>query len=975
MMTEKQQTWQSLRGCLEQNKSLCSSNTSETFSKIDTEKSPKTKIQTAQIEPSAKIKKSIPKEETETKKKPLPKNVRQIEHVMAGNKNNAYRVPSAKKTKKDSNTSLAEDIVRSKQVQATVRAADRGVGKLYRKAKKISAIKKNKPPKITKSQKYAQGYTQEIVPVKEIKYGIIKTTTGMYVKILEILPIDYYSFTPSQKNKVISNYRQIFENTTKEIHLKVINDTNNPKRITEYIKQRCEEEKYQRGIDDKVVECAQDRINFINELCQEISITSRYFLIYKYEGKSDDINEIFAEMESMKVHFTNVFRLMGNTVIEHDSLADETFATADILYYYLNRTTYREESLQHRINRIVSDCSFYNQQHSDKRDVYDGDFLAPKGAKFIKSDHIFQDGMYKTWFALKRDSHPSEVEAAWVDLFTSYGAGNELDIYIKKLPRETALYLLGKKADLDNEIAKYKMQSSQKWREFAPKLANTKSILSEMENGEDLFEVTIIITLASETIKGLRFLKSSILKGLASKKLYVEDAWQYTYDYYKATLPLMEMPASLFARTNHNYLTSSLQSLYPFTSFELCDTTGTVLGVKQHSNTLVAYNPFNTKISTNANIIITGGSGSGKTYSTEVLARSMRITGIRTMFILPVKGYEYERGCKAIGGSFIRIGPGKKDCINIMEIRPEQSIDRDMLTDNIAYSETSLLAKKTAFITTFIQLLNANQEFTPEIYSLMSSVITNLYGQFNITSDNNSIWEDKRHTKLRRMPVISDLYNAFMEHSMLESCARILLEFINGQFKNFNGQTNVDLNNNYLCFDVDEQDMQKKYLPACLYIAFDVCYSLVKQNRLSKDMIFFDEVWKMLITESAAEQVRDMAKLIRGYGGGVAFATQEINDFMNSSYGASVMANCDTRLVMKLNDNEISLVSKHILLTEDEKDDIMAFHRGQALFLAGNNRIRIDIKASKKEDRDFTTDPNKRKQYAEEEARMKRDVV
>ena len=906
-------------------------------------------------------------EKRKIKNAPDTPKVKRIENINAGNKNNSYRVPN-KKSQQENDSSILESIVKSEKVQTAAKETDRAIGKAYRATKKISQKdSEKKKKKKQKDIKYAQGQSQEMVPIKEIKYGIIKTTSGMYVKILEILPIDYYSFEPSQKNRVINNFRLVFQNTTRELHIKVINDTNNPRRITDYIKQRCEEEKYQRGIDKKVIACAQDKIDHINNLCKNVSITSRYFLIYKYEGKSDDINEIYGEIETMKAHFTNVFKLMGNTVVDYSELSEETFGTADILYYCLNKVTSRKESLQDRINRVVSDCSAYNAQEEEKREVFDGDFLASKGIKFIKSDYIFQDGMYKTWLGLKREAHPSSAEAAWVNILTSFGAGNELDIITRKLPKQTARYLLSKKVDIDNAFAPFKAKSSQKWKDFAPKAGNVQYILNSLEAGEDLFEVIIIITLTSDTIRGLRYLKNSALQTLNSKKLYTEDSWQYCYDYYKATLPLMEIPYALFTRLSHNYLTHSLQSLYPFTSYELVDPTGYVLGVRSNAETVVAYNNFNTKIATNANMAIVGTSGAGKTYSTEVIARSMRVTGIRTMFILPVKGFEYERGCKAIGGSYIRIGPGKKDCINIMAIRPEQSIDKDALQDNIAYSNSSLLAKKIGTLTTFLQLLNSNTEFSPEIFSTMSSVLTNLYGQFGITNNNSSIWEDRKSGKLKRMPVIADMYNAFMEVSILEDIGKILLEFISGAFSNFNGQTNVDLDNYYLCFDVDEQDMQKKYLPACLYIAFDCCYGLAKQNRLSKDMIFFDEVWKMLITDSAAEQVRDMAKLIRGYGGGVAFATQELNDFMNNSFGASILANCDSRLILKLKDNEIPLVLKHIKLTQKEQQDIIAFDRGQALLLAGRNRIQLNICASEKEDRDFTTDPNRLRRYAEED--------
>lgn len=1012
-MTEKQQTWLSLQDSLGLNESKQSSSKKEKPSTSATEaksNAPKINKPKVQPEPSVKsapkqqkinkpVKKkeegsSVPKTEGKSKTvkktsaqkapakkktkegsssgsvKKLPKNVKQLDHITAGNKNNPYAVPNGKKQEEaNTDTNVLQTIVSSEQTKKVVKKADKAVGKAYRKAKSLATKEKKEKAKKQKHTKYKQDFTQTMVPIKEIKYGIIMTTTGQYVKILEILPIDYFSFTPTIKNRIIETYKQIFQNTTKEIHLKVINDTNNPKRLTDYIKQRCEEEKYQRGLSQKVIDCAQDKINHINELSDNVSITSRFFLIYKYEGNSDDINEIYAELEGNKQHFMNVFRQIGNPVIDYDSLSEETFQTADILYYFFNRTTSRSESLQERINRVVSDCNLYNASHPDKRNVYDGDFLACKGMKFVRSDYIFEDGVYKTWLGIKRDSFPSRAYAAWINNFSSYGAGNELDVYIKKLPKQTVRYLLGQKSKLDRNLAPMKAQSTEKYKAFLPRAQNTAKILDALDAGDDLFQVVLIITLTADTLKGLRFLKQSVVKSLDAQRIFTEDSWQYTREYYNATLPLMEMPASLLTRLNHNFLTSSLQTLYPFTAFELCDHTGYVLGTRQGAiPSIVAFNNFNTKIATNANMILVGSSGSGKTYSSEILARSMRVTGIRTMFILPVKGYEYERGCNAIDGSFIRLRPGHNDCINIMEIRPEQSIDRDALSDDTAYAETSLLTKKIAFLTTFIQLLNANREFTPEIFSTMSSVLTKLYATFDITEDNDSIWADKKKRKLKPMPHIVDMYDAFQEVTLLEGVATILKEFTSGAFRNFNRDTNVDLDNKYICFDVDEQEIQKKYLPALLYIAFDCCYGLVKQNRLSKDMIFFDEVWKMLVTESAAEQVKDIAKLIRGYGGGVAFATQELNDFMSNTYGASIMANCDTRLILKLKDNELPIVTKHIVLSEEEQADIIGFDRGMGLLLAGRNRVRINISASQKEDRDFTTDPNKLKQYAEQEA-------
>ena len=925
----------------------------ETDTVIDTtKKAPKVKKSPASSAPTKKVKK--------------PK---QMVYDPVGNKNNPAYAPKslAKKELKGKNTSFAEDMLNSKAVKSAGAEADKMVGKAYRAITK----KTNKPKKEKKkkTRKYPQGFSQSLVPIKAIKYGIIQTTSGQYVKILEILPIDYYSLSPTLKNRVIDDYERVFHNTSSNIHIKVINDTSNPKRLIDYIKQRCEEENYQRGLAKKVIKCAQAKIDHIRQLSDNSSITKRYFFIYRYEGKEPSFENAYYELETMKLHYESVFREMGNSVVEYDTIQESTMATADILYYYLNRKSYRDEQLQERIARMVNDCNLYNQTSGENRDVYDGDFLAPKGAKFISNDLIFIDGTYKTWLALSDNGHPQMAEAGWIDQL-AIGNGSELDIWIKRLNHEYVQHMLEQKIMIDVTSAKEKASNPTKQEEILSKARNASYITTAMASGEDLFDCVIIITLSAPSIKELRIKKKALVQQLNSKRFYTEDAWQYTYEYFNATLPLMEMPNALFMRNKHNYLTSSLKSLYPFTAFEMYDPTGFMLG-NSENNSIVSINLFNTSIVNNANMALIGSSGSGKTFTSQILAYSMRLTGIRTMFILPVKGYEYKRGCLAISGSYIKLGPGQKDVINPCAIIPEQKIDKDLLADTIAYDQASQLAKKISFLITWIQLHEPKKEFSTKVISLMSTALTEMYFQFGITEDNESIWEDKASRKLKVMPVVSDMYNIFNQYSDLEEVASILLDYINGPFANFNAPTNVDLDNKYIVFDVDEADMAKKYLPPMLWIAFDCCYGLAKQSRLSKDIIFLDEVWKMMSTDAASEQVKEMVKLIRGYGGGVVIATQELGDFLANSSGASVLNNTATKLLLHLEDTDCETVSQHIPLSEIERTNIVRYPRGSALLLSGKNRVSVSIKPSKSEERAFTTDPTLLARFAEEDKKAK----
>ena len=111
----------------------------------------------------------------------------------------------------------------------------------------------------------------------------------------------------------------------------------------------------------------------------------------------------------------------------------------------------------------------------------------------------------------------------------------------------------------------------------------------------------------------------------------------------------------------------------------------------------------------NANLVLLGTSGAGKTFTMQLLAPRMRMRGIQCFIIAPIKGHEFRRACDRIGGEFIRIAPGSPHCINIMEIRHTLSPEMELL-DGIDYSEMdSLLARKIQQLMTFFGLLIRRQ--------------------------------------------------------------------------------------------------------------------------------------------------------------------------------------------------------------------------------------------------------------------------
>ena len=98
----------------------------------------------------------------------------------------------------------------------------------------------------------------------------------------------------------------------------------------------------------------------------------------------------------------------------------------------------------------------------------------------------------------------------------------------------------------------------------------------------------------------------------------------------------MTLEKKLFERSKRNILTTSVASCYPFTSFEMCDDNGILLGVNKHNNSLIIVDIFNSRVYKNANMAILGTSGAGKTFTMQLMALRMRRKNIQVFIIAPI---------------------------------------------------------------------------------------------------------------------------------------------------------------------------------------------------------------------------------------------------------------------------------------------------------------------------------------------------
>ncbi len=810
---------------------------------------------------------------------------------------------------------------------------------------------------------------QDFIPVQDIRNGIVQTLDNRYIDIIEVLPIDYYDAPELAKIEIMREFQALYEGGPCKIVIKLLSDIFNPEKLLTNIKKesgRFHEEKTNKALDAY--------IEHITKSCGLNTITNRYFIIYEYEGdsegkKSRDFDTIIDQMLETENYIRGIME-QCSTICLNPETEKRTEATLEFLYYYFNRQTSRHESMQSRLMRMKNDYQSFNYEFDDNKNIRVADVIGPKGLWFCSRTYAYMDGSYYGYMGVMPDSYPELVSGGWINVF-NYSPATDIDIISTRLPYEaTKLSLAGLNKMTEGSWKRYVNKNKQeKADKVLNKYNNNYYVYDRMKNrGEQLMNTAIIITVRANSAKHLETLMRRIKKDLGKKHIKVEMCYDCVEDYFTLTMPFLCF-SKPFRRLKHNMLSSQMRTVFCMTNYEIYDPEGYWLGINADTGAAVCPNNFNTTRYKNGNMVLIGTSGAGKTFTQQVIGTRSFFNGQRVFSIIPVKGYEYEDGCKMVDGTFIRYYPGSDDCVNIMELRPEGEFDRsifDKEDKDVAKAKNgSLVAKKTTMLIIWLQLQTHEENIDPTVYSELQAAIPKVYEKFGITKDNNSIYDSDG--KIKKMPILGDLYEELVQHKTLEKYAKILSgTWINGNFRNMNGQTNVDLSKRYIVFDCDERYIGANLLPCCLFSSFDFVNTSVAENPLSKDMVILDEVWKMLELPSCAEQVKSMIKLIRGYGGYVLLATQEINDFINHSngYGTSVLSNTEIKIILNMNNNELPLVKEPIGLTDEECNKIKKFDRGEILFISKKDRAYVKVLSSSMEEYTFTTDINLRREIA-----------
>ena len=822
-----------------------------------------------------------------------------------------------------------------------------GIFKFLKKRRVISAEQEGR-----KTKAPASPYLNPVaayLPIEKIQNGIIYTTDHRYLKIIEVVPVNFLLRSAREQKSIIYSFISYLKISPVKIQFKVLTKRADLNRHTDIVRREMEKEQ---NPNCRLLQ--EDYLHLISRIGSREATTRRFFIIFEYEqlgrrGSSEEADAIVSLQTAARTA-VSYLKQCGNEVLIPE---DEDIFTAEVLYSILRRQSSSDVPLPLRVQDLMTR---YTDAGKDSNTIPCTEFFAPDRLDFTHSRYVCIDGSFHSYLLIPSNGYKSQVPAGWMSLLVNAGDGIDIDLFLEKQPKERMIQKLGQQLRINRSKIKEASDTNSDFDDLEGAIHSGYFLKDGMANNEDFYFMNILITVTADTPEDLEWREREMRKLLISQDMNVSPCLFRQEQAFLSSLPLVSLDRKQYERSKRNVLTRGAASCYPFTAYELSDDNGILLGVNKYNNSLVIVDIFNSAVYKNANIAIMGTSGAGKTFTMQLMALRMRRKGIQVFIIVPLKGHEFLRACRNIGGSFIQISPASRNCINVMEIR-QTDRKMDELLDG-APMERSELAAKIQQLHIFFSLLIPDMDH--EEKQLLDEALVKTYNLKGITHDNASLWDPDHPGQYRRMPILGDLHEILLAAPETRRMANILNRLVHGSASTFNQQTNVQLDNKYTVLDISE--LSGDLLPVGMFVALDYVWDKAKENRTVEKAIFIDECWQLIGSTGnriAAEFVLEIFKIIRGYGGSAICATQDLNDFLaleDGKYGKGIINVCKTKIILNLEDEEAQRVQNTLRLSDAEIMEITHFERGSGLISTNNNNITVEFRCSDLEKSLITTD-------------------
>lgn len=572
--------------------------------------------------------------------------------------------------------------------------------------------------------------------------------------------------------------------------------------------------------------------------------------------------------------------------------------------------------------------------------------IAPKGLQFNPSDFNISD-KYATILTVV--SYPKFITPGYLADLTNIPG---IKVVIKHIPVPFSLM----QKMINKQIADYKQRyqdekdrtMQERLRQEYESLEYFVSILAA--NQSTIFDFQMHIMITANSREELELKKTNVKNLLDSLELRAVTLRFEQETLFKSILPIF--PKQKIEQRIGTIIPSvTVAGMYPFVFDSIKDPgLSNLIGV-DFSGGVILFNQFLYKYRkemnrNNANMIILGGSGSGKSTAAKLLLRGHIRNGCQIVAIDPEN--ELEDMTRLYGGDVVDLGKGGAyGMINPLEVVLDA--DEEDIRDGLGHT---VLTRTLQFLKAFMRYYYPDIE--DDVQTLFSEIVQDTYRRFDINFESNFAEKTSED-----FPTFSDVYATIRgrltsmtekthERDIMERLELKVRPFVRELSYYFNGHTTIRKDSNYIVFNIKELMNQDTNIKNALFFnilkfAWGLCLDRTKDT-----ILMVDEAHVLLAGKNVlgADFLAQVQRRSRKYNTGTIIITQQPTDFSDPEVivqGKAIFDNASYYMIMQLRKQAVEDLSHLVDLNENEIESIKRYNQGQALFVCGSRRMQIDI--------------------------------
>ncbi|MBW7954206.1 DUF87 domain-containing protein [Candidatus Gracilibacteria bacterium] len=562
--------------------------------------------------------------------------------------------------------------------------------------------------------------------------------------------------------------------------------------------------------------------------------------------------------------------------------------------------------------------------------AYIKDLVAPAYMKIMPDKVKINNLFAKTFFVY---AYPNFLEGNWLSPIINWDTKFDMSLFV--YPIDSAYiqkYLRKRLTQLNSERSINAEKGLVNDPGLNAQIQDVEELREKLTRGQEkYFHFGLYITIYSETEDKLNKIGKDIETILAGRNVLQKQSYMRAEAGFISTGPFARDELGVY----RNMSTGGLSTTFPFSSSTLSHDDGILYGVNTHNNSLILYDRFKSE---NANMCVFAKSGGGKSFAVKLEILRSLMMGTDVIVIDPEN--EYKALVETVGGTYLDVSLNSRERINPFDL-PLGVKDKDIRPGDLL---RDAIVNLLGLMNLMLGKLNGNES------SIMEKAIIITYNLKGITLEDDDI-------NGKETPTMKDLYSVLETMDGALDLTQRLEKYTTGIFSGlFSELTNISLKEGLQVFSV--RDLDDILRPTAMYIILSYIWNRVRSSN-KKRLLVIDEAWNIMQHEDSAKFLFGLVKRARKYNLGVTTITQDVEDFLGSSYGKPIVTNSSIQLLLKQSPASIDALQNIFKITDQEKYILLNSAVGQGLFFAGSEHVGIQVIASYYEEQIVSTNPNR----------------